>query len=85
MGSEMCIRDRSELAHSPHAPALILVTHHLEEIPPGFTHVLMLKDGEVTAKGSIEDTLTEENLKKTFGVDVKLTRTEQGRYSAFAR
>ncbi len=84
-GREDLVSRMSELAHSPYAPALILVTHHLEEIPPGFTHVLMLKDGEVTAKGSIEDTLTEENLKKTFGVDVKLTRTEQGRYSAFAR
>lgn len=84
-GREDLVSRLAEFARSPYAPALILVTHHLEEIPPGFTHVLMLKDGEVTAKGPLDETLTEENLKKTFGVDVTLTRTEQGRFSAFAR
>lgn len=84
-GREDLVSRLAEFARSPYAPALILVTHHLEEIPPGFTHVLMLKDGEVTAKGPLDETLTEENLKRTFGVDVTLTRTEQGRFSAFAR
>lgn len=71
----------SGYATSPFSPAMILVTHHVEEIPVGFTHVLMLKEGAVVAQGPIMETLTEQNLTETFSVPVTLTHTG-GRYSA---
>ena len=56
------------------APALVLVTHHVEEIPPGFTDVLMLREGRVVAAGPLEPTLTAENLSETFGMPLVLDR-----------
>src|ERR671917_2248078 len=50
----------AELAYDPDAPALVLVTHHVEEIPPGFTHALLLREGTVVAQGLLDDVLTEE-------------------------
>jgi iron complex transport system ATP-binding protein len=69
------------LAAAPEAPVLVLVTHHVEEIPRGFTHVLMLRNGAVTASGPLESTMTVENLGKTFAMRLQLTVIE-GRYSA---
>jgi len=71
-------------AQSPSSPAMIMVTHHVEEIPPGFTHVLLLDDGRVRAAGPIAETLTAENLGATFGMEFQLSR-ENGRFSAIAR
>jgi len=62
----------------------ILVTHHVEEIPVGFTHVLLLRSGSVVAGGPIGTVLTEEALSETFGIDVRLA-TDDGRYRAWAR
>ncbi|WP_425571404.1 ABC transporter ATP-binding protein [Phytohabitans rumicis] len=64
----------AELAYDPDSPALVLVTHHVEEIPPGFTHALLLRDGAVVAQGLIGDTVTSENLSKTFDVPLTLDR-----------
>ena len=72
------------LATDEDAPALVLVTHHLEDVPPGFTHALLLRAGGVVAAGPIESTLTEEHLSSAFGTDLKVTRTG-GRYTAVAR
>lgn len=58
---------------------LVLVTHHVEEIMPVFSHVLMLRQGSVAASGSIQTTLTSKQISKTFGVKVRLTR-RGGRY-----
>jgi iron complex transport system ATP-binding protein len=69
------------LSAAPEAPVLILVTHHVEEIPRGFTHVLMLRDGAVVACGPLEETLTVENLSRTFAMRLQLTQTD-GRYAA---
>lgn len=74
----------SGFAKEPLSPAMVMVTHHVEEIPPGFTHVLMISDGEVTAVGAIEDTLTSANLSKTFGMKFDL-HYQDGRYNAVAR
>jgi iron complex transport system ATP-binding protein len=60
-------------------PALVLVTHHVEEIVPGFTHALLLRSGEVVAAGAREHILTSRNLARTFGAPMKLVR-ERGRY-----
>lgn len=81
---EQLLRMLSEFAHSAYSPAMIMVTHHVEEIPPGFTHVLLLNQGRVAASGPIEETLTAENLEATFGMPFELTQT-RGRYAAIAR
>lgn len=63
------------------SPVLVMVSHHVEEIPVGFTHVLMLRDGVVVAQGPIGSTLTAETLGATFGLRLELY-SEDGRYSA---
>jgi iron complex transport system ATP-binding protein len=82
-GREDLVRRLGELALDPDAPAMVLVTHHVEEIPPGFTHALLLREGTVVAGGLLRDTLTAENLSKTFGVPLALTVVD-GRYAARA-
>jgi iron complex transport system ATP-binding protein len=61
----------------------VLVTHHVEEIPPGFTHALLLRDGAVMAQGLLDDVLTADNLTKTFGLPLLVDRHGE-RYTARA-
>ncbi|WP_277246032.1 ABC transporter ATP-binding protein [Micrococcus terreus] len=82
-GRESLVSSLTELAQDEDAPALVLVTHHLEEVPPGFTHALLMRGGAVVAAGELETTLTEQNLSETFGVPLKVSVTE-GRYTAVA-
>jgi iron complex transport system ATP-binding protein len=70
-------------AQAPTTPAMIMVTHHVEEIPVGFTHALLLRDGEAVASGPLSETLTADNLTRTFGLPVVVTE-EAGRYTARA-
>jgi iron complex transport system ATP-binding protein len=72
-------------ATSPESPAMIMVTHHVEEIPPGFTHALLLANGQVRAAGPISEVITEEKLSETFGLDLVVATSEDGRFSARAR
>ncbi|MGH3866598.1 MAG: ABC transporter ATP-binding protein [Pseudonocardiaceae bacterium] len=72
------------VALDPDAPATVLVTHHVEEIPPGFTHAMLMRDGAVVAQGLLEAVLTEDNLSKTFGVDLVLRRFGE-RFFAYRR
>lgn len=81
---ERLLQMLSGFAQSPSSPAMIMVTHHVEEIPPGFTHVLLISDGLVQAAGPIATTLTEENLAATFGMQFELSN-DRGRYAATAR
>ena len=83
-GREDLVSTLSVLAYNEAAPATVLVSHHVEEIPPGFTHVLMLRAGEVVASGPIEATMTQEALSATFGLPLTLQRVA-GRYSARRR
>lgn len=83
-GREDLVRRLSELANDPDAPSLVLVTHHLEEVPPGFTHALLLRDGAVVAQGEVDEVLTEENLSATFGLALNVVRNG-GRFTATAR
>jgi len=71
------------LADDPDAPTLVLVTHHVEEIPRGFTHALLLRDGTAVAQGLLADTLTDELLSATFGVKLRVNH-DDGRFSARA-
>ena len=63
---------------------MVLVTHHVEEIPPGFTHVLLLRGGRIVASGPIGTTLTSETLEQTFGLPLALDRHDQ-RWAARAK
>jgi iron complex transport system ATP-binding protein len=63
------------------SPATVLVSHHVEEIPPGFTHVLLLRGGRVVAAGPIEEVLTQEHLAQTFEMPLVLTH-DAGRWAA---
>jgi iron complex transport system ATP-binding protein len=58
-----------------------MVTHHVEEIPAGFTHALVLKDGRVHAAGLISSTLSSEVLSSAFGVPITVSRVA-GRFAA---
>jgi len=73
----------SKLARDPEAPTMILVTHHVEEIPPGITHALLLSGGQVHAAGLLREVLTSENLSAAFGVPLAVERVGQ-RYFARA-
>ena len=66
---------------NPDAAPLVLVTHHVEEIPPGFTHLLALRDGRVLAQGPVDEVLTAELLSDTFGLPLVLERRD-GRFFA---
>ncbi|WP_412752627.1 ABC transporter ATP-binding protein [Krasilnikovia sp. M28-CT-15] len=80
-GREDLVARLTDLALDPDAPAMVLVTHHVEEIPPGFTHALLLREGTVVAAGLLGETLTAENLSKTFGLPLLVQRTGD-RYTA---
>jgi iron complex transport system ATP-binding protein len=68
------------LARSKGAPTLVLVTHHVEEIMPAFSHVLILKDGSVLAAGPKAKILTSGTLARAFHAPVRLRRL-RGRYA----
>lgn len=69
------------LASDNRGPSLVMVSHHLEEIAPGFTHALLLSRGGVVASGPIRDTLTSQNLSEAFGQRLEVTY-DAGRFSA---
>jgi len=68
---------------SPGAPAIVMVTHHVEEIPVGFTHALTLKDGAAFAQGPLREVITADVLSATFGLDLLVDETD-GRFTARA-
>jgi iron complex transport system ATP-binding protein len=67
-GREDLLRRISRLAHERTAPAIVMVTHHVEEVPAGFTHAMLMRRGSVLAAGHLPDVFTEQNLSKCFGV-----------------
>ena len=83
-GREDLVARLATLAADPEAPAMVVVTHHVEEIPPGFTHVLLLRAGRAVAAGPLETTITAEALSETFGLPLALVNV-RGRYTARAR
>jgi iron complex transport system ATP-binding protein len=80
---EDLVRRLAHLADDAGTPPTVLVTHHVEEIPPGFTHALLIRGGRVLAAGPIDRTLDAEALSATFGLALRLDRRD-GRYSARA-
>ncbi len=80
-GREELVARLADLAADPEAPALVLVTHHVEEIPPGFSHCLMLSEGKIVAAGLLSEVMTAENLSKAFGQSIAVDVLD-GRYFA---
>ena len=83
-GREDLVQRLAALADDPKAPTMVLVTHHVEEVPSGFTHALLLREGSVVAQGPIEHVMTADNLSQTFGLPLKLERDTNGRWYARA-
>jgi iron complex transport system ATP-binding protein len=78
---EMLVRDLAELALDALSPVIVLVTHHVEEIPPGFTHALLMRQGQVVAAGPVAEVLTDANLTATFSVPLKVQHAAQRWYA----
>lgn len=83
-GREELVDRLARLAADPDAPAIVLITHHVEEIPEGFTHALILSEGGVVAQGLLEEVLTSENLTAAFRQQIVLDKVD-GRYFARRR
>ena len=83
-GREDLVSTLSVLAMDPDSPATVLVSHHVEEIPPGFTHALLLREGRVVAAGPLPDVVTEQHLSATFGMPLLLVHEDE-RYAARRR
>jgi iron complex transport system ATP-binding protein len=78
---ELTLQLLSGYAQATEAPAMVMVTHHLEEIPPGFTHALLMQDGKVMARGEIGMTLTSASISEAFNHPLTLNYQNQ-RFSA---
>lgn len=76
-GREDLVSTLSVLAADPDSPATVLVSHHVEEIPPGFTHALLLRKGHVVAAGPIDQVITAGNLSSTFGMPLVLQHEDE--------
>lgn len=83
-GREALVDTLSQLCEDPASPATVLVTHHIEEIPRGITHALLLDAGRVVAAGPIDETLTDANLSRTFGLPLTVEHRD-GRWGARSR
>lgn len=82
-GREQLVRRLGDMASDSSAPTTILVTHHVEEIPPGITHALLLRGGTAVAQGPVSEVLTNEALSATYGIPLEITRRD-GRWAARA-
>ncbi|PJJ63208.1 ABC transporter ATP-binding protein [Compostimonas suwonensis] len=70
-------------ASAPDSPGIVMVTHHVEEIPLGFDSALLIADGGIVAAGPIAEVVTSQNLSTTFGLPIELSESN-GRYAARA-
>ncbi|POM25989.1 putative ABC transporter ATP-binding protein YlmA [Actinomadura rubteroloni] len=82
-GREDLVRRLGVLADDPSAPTTVLVTHHLEEVPAGVTHALLLRKGEIQAQGKVDEVFTPEHLSECFGLSLVVERHD-GRWAARA-
>ncbi|MFM8927903.1 MAG: ABC transporter ATP-binding protein [Rhodoluna sp.] len=81
---ESTIKILGGYASHPKAPAIVMVTHHLEEIPVGFTHALVLDQGRVIAQGPINQTLTTNILSDAYKIDLEVALVN-GRFAVRAK
>ncbi len=80
---EALVSRLAALARDPSAPPMVLVTHHVEEVPPGTTHALLLRRGRVVAAGPADEALTPGLLSDAFGITVHVARRD-GRWTAWS-
>jgi iron complex transport system ATP-binding protein len=73
-GREEVLSRIAALAVNPAAPVLVLVTHHVEEVPAGFTHAMLMRKGMVLAAGPVDEVFTQRNLSRCFGVQLIVER-----------
>jgi iron complex transport system ATP-binding protein len=83
-GREQLVGALEDLATDPSAPPFVMVTHHVDEVPPSMTHALLLREGRTLAAGPITDVVTPEGLSSCFGVDLRVERRSNGRFIAWA-
>jgi iron complex transport system ATP-binding protein len=84
-GREQLVATLAGLARDPAAPPFAMVTHHVDEIPPGVTHAALMSTGRIDMQGPIEDVLTSELLSRCFDVPLRLERRADGRFTAWGR
>ena len=82
-GREDLLRRFAEFSNDPTAPDSVLVTHHIEEIPVGTTHAILLKDGKVAVSGPVQSVITTEHVSAVFGLPIEVTH-ESSRFFARA-
>ena len=80
-GREDLLQRISALLRDPRSPVMVLVTHHVEEVPDGFTHAMLMRKGAVLAAGPLTEVFTERNLSRCFGVPLQVQR-RAARWSA---
>lgn len=83
-GREQLVTNLDALAADSSTPPIVLVTHHVEEIPPSFTHALLLREARTLAMGQIEECMNVETLSACFGLRLELHRRD-GRWLAWAK
>jgi iron complex transport system ATP-binding protein len=83
-GRESLLADLDRLLAEPGGPTVVLVTHHLEELPTGIRRALLLREGRVVAGGPVDDVLADEPVSKAFGLPIRV-RERAGRWSATVR
>jgi iron complex transport system ATP-binding protein len=83
-GREDLLKRIETFARDPMAPATVIVTHHIEEIPAGTTHALLLRNGAVLAKGEVNSVINDQNLSEAYGLAISV-QSENGRFFARAR
>lgn len=84
-GREQLVATLAGLANDPAAPPFAMVTHHVDEIPPGVTHAALMSTGHIDVQGPIDDVLTSERLSQCFGTPLRLERRDDGRFAAWGR
>lgn len=82
-GREALVTTLTSLAADPTSPPVVLVTHHVDEIPPNFTHVLLIARGTIVGRGPVATTLTAQALSQAFDVPLSLEQRD-GRWTARA-
>lgn len=84
-GREQLVHALEDLANDADGPPFVMVTHHVDEVPPGITHVLLLRDGRAIAQGPVAESLTSDSLSECFEMPLHLERRADGRLTAWGR
>jgi iron complex transport system ATP-binding protein len=83
-GREQLVDALDHFAGEPGAPPLIVVTHRVEDVPTSLTHAMLMRAGRIVTTGPLDAVLSAANLSETFGLELRLERRGDGRFSAWA-